>query len=77
MSEQTGGAIDFALAAFRDDGTWWEESRAVMIAETIPNHVAMLTGVYPERSGIAANKYWDREGSPTDADLSDPDELEA
>ena len=71
------GPLTPNLAALRDEGTWYEESRAVMIAETIPNHVAMMTGVYPERSGIAANKYWDREGSPSDADLSDPEELEA
>jgi predicted AlkP superfamily pyrophosphatase or phosphodiesterase len=49
-----------ALWSLREQGTWWDEARAVLIAETIPNHVAMMTGVMPARSGIPANAYWDR-----------------
>jgi hypothetical protein len=64
------------LAAFRDGATAYTESRSVFYAETIPNHVAMMTGVYPERSGIPANTYWNRQGEPEDRDLSLPAELE-
>jgi hypothetical protein len=64
------------LAAFRDGATAYTESRSVFYAETIPNHVAMMTGVYPERSGIPANTYWNRQGEPEDRDLSLPSELE-
>jgi hypothetical protein len=71
------GAITPNLAALRDGGTEWTESRSVLIAETIPNHVAMMTGVYPRRSGIAANDYWDRTGAPDGTNLSDPEELDA
>ena len=37
--------------------TYWPESRAVMIAETNPNHAAMATGAYPGRSGIPGNSF--------------------
>ena len=61
-----------SLQAFRDASTSYEQSRAVMVAETIPNHVAMMTGVYPERNGVAVNDYWSRTGEVEDAKLSDP-----
>ena len=31
----------------------------MMVAETIPNHVAMVTGIYPDRNGIVANDFPD------------------
>jgi hypothetical protein len=65
------------LAAFRSTATHYSESRSVFYAETIPNHVAMMTGMYPEKSGIPANTYWNRQGTPEDRDLSLPSELEA
>jgi hypothetical protein len=65
------------LAGFRDSATVYTESRSVFYAETIPNHVAMMTGVYPETSGIPANSYWNRQGEPEERDLSLPSELEA
>ena len=65
------------LAALQAGATWYEESRSVMIAETIPNHVAMMTGVYPERSSISGNAFWDRTEPPVDRDLSDPALLSA
>lgn len=37
--------------------TYYEESRSVIIAETNPNHVAMMTGAYIDRSGTAGNGY--------------------
>lgn len=42
-------------------GTFYPEARAVMIAETIPNHMAMVTGVYPDRNGIVSNDFPDVE----------------
>ena len=65
------------VAAFRDGATSYEASRSVMVAETIPNHVAMMTGVYPARSGIPANDFWDRKGEPESTELGSPTELEA
>ncbi len=68
------------LQALADAGTLYEESRAMFSAETIPNHVAMMTGVVPSRSGIPTNNFWDKDVSPdaaTDEDLSLPKELTA
>ena len=42
-----------------EQGTMYAESRSVFSAETIPNHVAMMTGVVPERSGIPTNNFLD------------------
>jgi len=65
------------LTLLRDEGTSYAHSRAVFSAETIPNHVAMMTGMMPEHSGIAGNSYWNRTGDPVATDLSLPSELEA
>lgn len=48
------------LDSLRSSGTWYQQARSVMVAETIPNHVAMMTGAYPRRNGIPVNKYWNR-----------------
>ncbi|HYC54645.1 MAG TPA: alkaline phosphatase family protein [Candidatus Binatia bacterium] len=79
MPEELGQAVPTTpeLTAFRDAGTSYAESRSVFSAETIPNHVAMMTGVYPDRSGIPTNTYWNRSGIPEERDLSLPSELEA
>lgn len=37
--------------------TYYQESRSVMVAETNPNHAAMMTGAYTDRSGIAGNSF--------------------
>jgi ectonucleotide pyrophosphatase/phosphodiesterase family protein 5 len=47
------------VSSLAAEGTYYTEGRAVMVAETIPNHVAMVTGVYPDRNGIVANDYPD------------------
>lgn len=67
------------LHALKAGGTWYEHSRAVFSAETIPNHVAMMTGVYPSRSGIPSNTYIAdfAAADPAEADLSAPEELTA
>jgi predicted AlkP superfamily pyrophosphatase or phosphodiesterase len=28
-----------------------------MVAETIPNHVSMVTGAYPDKTGIVGNNF--------------------
>jgi hypothetical protein len=66
------------IDALKTAGTFYEQSRAVHIAETIPNHVAMMTGVYPERSGIFSNNYLSFAVDPPEAiDLSAPERLTA
>lgn len=66
------------LDALRAEGTFYEQSRSIFIAETIPNHVAMMTGVYPSRSGIFSNDYLDfTVDPPEEFDLSAPEKLTA
>lgn len=48
------------LDALRSDGTWYPNARSLPIMETIPNHVMMMTGVRPDRTGVPANKIYDR-----------------
>jgi hypothetical protein len=60
------------------EGTLYPESRAVFSAETIPNHAAMMTGMYPERNGIPTNNFIDYAAeTPEERDLSLPEELTA
>lgn len=78
MPDEIGAALTPTpnLVALRNAGTFYTESRSVFSAETIPNHVAMMTGVYPGKNGIPTNTYWNRQGSVEDRDLSLPTELE-
>lgn len=49
------------LRALRDEGMWWPRATSMPVMETIPNHVMMMTGVRPDRSGVPANSIFDRE----------------
>ena len=50
------------LSSLRARGNWYEQARAVFPAETLPNHVAMMTGVRPQRNGVIGNQYWHPNG---------------
>lgn len=78
MPDEIGAALPPTptLTNLRDTGSFFTESRSVFSAETIPNHVAMMTGVYPDRNGIPTNSYWDRGSGEVDRDLSLPTEVE-
>ena len=57
------------LAALRAAGTNFPSARSLPVMETIPNHVMMMTGVRPDRSGVPANAIFDRaEGTVRDLD---------
>jgi len=57
------------LAALRSAGTTFPAARSLPVMETIPNHVMMMTGVRPDRSGVPANSVYDRvEGIVRDLD---------
>ena len=66
--------VDLARTPFlnelKESGTWYEQARAVYLAETLPNHAAMMTGVLPQRSGLLGNDYWERD--PDDTGDSNP-----
>jgi uncharacterized repeat protein (TIGR01451 family) len=55
---QQVGARTPNLNALRTEGTWYEQARAILPAETLPNHAAMMTGVTPDRNGIVANQFF-------------------
>ena len=40
-------------------GTTYPQARSLPVMETIPNHVMMMTGVRPDRSGVPANAVFD------------------
>ncbi len=48
------------LAALRDGGLNHPQAHSLPVMETIPNHVMMMTGVRPDRSGVPANVIHDR-----------------
>jgi ectonucleotide pyrophosphatase/phosphodiesterase family protein 5 len=48
------------LHRLRTEGTWYTNARSLPVMETIPNHVMMMTGVRPDRSGVPANAVFDR-----------------
>ncbi len=54
------GRAPFIASLLRGNGarsTYYQESRSVMVAETNPNHAAMMTGAYSDTSGIAGNGF--------------------
>ncbi|AWH95576.1 alkaline phosphatase family protein [Dietzia psychralcaliphila] len=64
------------LHRWASEGTRFTHASSVMIAETLPNHAAMVTGVLPERNGVPANSIWDH-AAGTDRTLDRPDDLRA
>lgn len=50
-----------ALAALRDGGLRFPQASSMPVMETIPNHVMMMTGLRPDRTGVPANAVYDRE----------------
>ncbi|WP_121253669.1 alkaline phosphatase family protein [Nocardioides ferulae] len=49
------------LKELRDGGLHFPRARSLPVMETIPNHVMMMTGVRPDRSGVPANSVYDAE----------------
>lgn len=48
------------LAALRDGGLRFAQASSMPVMETIPNHVMMMTGQRPDRTGVPANSVYDR-----------------
>ena len=64
LRPQEIGPLTPNIDRLRQDGTWYEQARSVLPAETLPNHAAMMTGVRPQRNGIVANQIY-RTGNAT------------
>ncbi len=48
------------LAQLRAQGRNYPNANSMPVMETIPNHVMMMTGVRPDRTGVPANAIYDR-----------------
>ncbi|MDQ3789944.1 MAG: alkaline phosphatase family protein [Actinomycetota bacterium] len=59
--DEAVGAYLPTLRSLAAQGTSFAAARSITVAETIPNHVAMMSGVWPARSGVPANSVWDPE----------------
>jgi len=62
------------LASLRHAGRNYPRARSMPVMETIPNHVMMMTGVRPDRSGVPANSIFDR-GTGEVRDMDRPTDL--
>jgi arylsulfatase A-like enzyme len=58
--DEAAGAYLPTVRELAAQGTSYTQAKSISVAETIPNHVAMMTGVYPDRSGVPANSVFDR-----------------
>lgn len=58
--DEIGSGLMPNLQALRDGGMNFPRARSLPVMETIPNHVMMMTGVRPDRSGVPANAIYDR-----------------
>lgn len=64
------------LVSLRDSGTWFPAARSLPVMETIPNHVMMMTGVRPDRSGVPGNQIYDATlAEPAVRTLDQPSDL--
>ena len=48
------------LQALRDGGLRFPSASSMPVMETIPNHVMMMSGLRPDRTGVPANSIFDR-----------------
>ncbi|MFC4608531.1 alkaline phosphatase family protein [Streptomyces maoxianensis] len=64
------------LSKLRDTGMTYPAAQSLPVMETIPNHVMMMSGVRPNRSGVPANAVYDR-AERTVRDLDRPGDLKA
>ena len=51
------GQAPFISSLLAEHATYYRESRSIMIAETNPNHMAMMSGAYGNASGIPGNAF--------------------
>ena len=53
--DEAGPALTPHLVSLQQEGTYFPRARSLPIMETIPNHVMMMTGARPDRTGVPAN----------------------
>ncbi|WP_232677461.1 alkaline phosphatase family protein [Nocardioides sp. R-C-SC26] len=60
LPEEIDGGLTPNLKKLRDGGLRFPQARSMPVMETIPNHVMMMTGVRPDRTGVPSNTIYDR-----------------
>ncbi|MEV4729500.1 alkaline phosphatase family protein [Saccharopolyspora sp. NPDC049426] len=58
--EEISPVLTPRLHELRESGTSFPSARSLPVMETIPNHVMMMSGVRPDRTGVPANSVFDR-----------------
>lgn len=58
--DEIDSALTPNLHALRDGGLRFPRASSMPVMETIPNHVMMMTGLRPDRTGVPANSVYDR-----------------
>lgn len=58
--EELDSGLTPNLAALRNGGLRFPRASSMPVMETIPNHVMMMTGMRPDRTGVPANSIYDR-----------------
>jgi hypothetical protein len=58
--DEIDGGLTPNLKALRDGGLRFPQASSMPVMETIPNHVMMMTGLRPDRTGVPANTIYDR-----------------
>lgn len=74
--DEAAGPFLPAVRRLAEQGTSFTQAESITVAETIPNHVAMMSGVLPDRSGVPANSVWDPARGEV-RDLGEPGDLKA
>ena len=64
------------LLALREGGLRYPRASSMPVMETIPNHVMMMTGLRPDRTGVPANDIYDRSLGDTRT-MDRPEDLKA
>ncbi|PRX46556.1 putative AlkP superfamily pyrophosphatase or phosphodiesterase [Prauserella shujinwangii] len=57
--DEIGPVLTPHLHRLRESGTNFPAARSLPVMETIPNHVMMMSGLRPDRSGVPANSVYD------------------
>lgn len=76
LPEEIDQGLTPNLRKLRNRGLRFSRASSMPIMETIPNHVMMMTGIRPDRSGVPANSVYDRDLGDI-RDLDRPSDLKA
>jgi len=72
--DRFGDELDGGLRRLLDEGAFFLNARQDhAVTATAPGHAVMLSGIYPAKSGIVDNSWWDRRLGRRERAANDPD----